>query len=345
MKKKIFVLGYFGYMSNQLDGQTIKTRNIYKLLHSHESEFKYIKYFDTQQFQKTKLLIIKLLSEIIKCNTLIIIPAQNSLTYIFPVVYLISKIKNIKILYVAVGGWLVEFLGTKKLHVSLLSNVRCIFVQSSHLKDLLISSYSFNNVVAFPNFRIHQFTPTFLENAKKFKIVFMARINRLKGLDVVFSLAEYIEKSDSLKATIIMDFYGPIDKNDEGHFNTLVEKFCFVSYKGILQPDDIYKTLNQYDVLALPTKYFTEGFPGSILDAYISGIPVVVSQWKYAAEFVENEVTGYIFPFENGEKDFIDCVMKLYHDRVQLQNMKRKAYARSRLYSSDKAWNIMKNYM
>ena len=30
--KKVLVLGYFGYRSNQLDGQTIKTRNIMRLL-------------------------------------------------------------------------------------------------------------------------------------------------------------------------------------------------------------------------------------------------------------------------------------------------------------------------
>ena len=30
--KKILVIGYFGYKSNQLDGQTIKTRNVYKLI-------------------------------------------------------------------------------------------------------------------------------------------------------------------------------------------------------------------------------------------------------------------------------------------------------------------------
>lgn len=31
MKRKVLVLGYFGYNTNQLDGQTVKTRHIYTL--------------------------------------------------------------------------------------------------------------------------------------------------------------------------------------------------------------------------------------------------------------------------------------------------------------------------
>lgn len=30
-KTKVLVLGYFGYMTNQLDGQTVKTRDVYRL--------------------------------------------------------------------------------------------------------------------------------------------------------------------------------------------------------------------------------------------------------------------------------------------------------------------------
>ena len=28
---KVLVLGYFGYQTNQLDGQTVKTRDVYRL--------------------------------------------------------------------------------------------------------------------------------------------------------------------------------------------------------------------------------------------------------------------------------------------------------------------------
>lgn len=39
--------------------------------------------------------------------------------------------------------------------------------------------------------------------------------------------------------------------------------------------------------MLLPTHYYTEGLPGSVLDAYMSGIPIIVSRWKHASEFVK----------------------------------------------------------
>lgn len=32
MQKNILIIGYFGYVTNQLDGQTIKTRNVFDLI-------------------------------------------------------------------------------------------------------------------------------------------------------------------------------------------------------------------------------------------------------------------------------------------------------------------------
>lgn len=48
--KKILVFGYFGYVTNQLDGQTIKTREIYELIKSHD-EYD-VCYADTQEFRE-----------------------------------------------------------------------------------------------------------------------------------------------------------------------------------------------------------------------------------------------------------------------------------------------------
>ncbi len=56
MKRRILVLGYFGYLNNQLDGQTIKTRNIYELLLLKTSDNISVNIYDTQQYKCSKLL-------------------------------------------------------------------------------------------------------------------------------------------------------------------------------------------------------------------------------------------------------------------------------------------------
>jgi glycosyltransferase involved in cell wall biosynthesis len=340
-KPKILVLGYFGYQNNQLDGQTIKTRNVYNLLKLKASEIGEVRYFDTQIFQYNKFAFIKLLWKILLCNKLIYLPAQNSLKYIFPFIYILSKIKSFSILYIVVGGWLYEYLENKSLHRYCLNRIEGVFTESDSLKNKLLYAYHFNNVVTFPNFRIHNFVPTFTCNDSVFKIVFMARLNRMKGIDTVFLLAEYVKQF----ADISIDFYGPIAEEDEEYFRSQLRQYPAVAYFGVLEPDTIYTILTQYDVMVLPTKYYTEGFPGSILDAYIAGIPVIATEWKHAKEFIEAEISGYIVPFINGEQKFIEAILRLYKDRDLLKVMRKNAYNKSKEYSAKAAWKILEPYI
>lgn len=344
MNNKILVLGYFGYVTSQIDGQTIKTRNIYDLIKYKNINIFSIDYFDTQSIQKNKLLIFKMIWMILSCHKLVYVPAQNNLKYIFPFLYFICKLKHIDILYFVVGGWLADYIESKNIYIFLLSKIRGIFTESEQLKTSLITKYKFNNVTVFQNFRIHSFIPSFIQENNCFKIVFMARINRMKGIDAIFRLAQHIENQHGKYHQIIIDFWGPIDQKDEVFFREKIEEYTFINYKGILDPKQVYATLTTYDLSVLPTKYITEGFPGTILDSYISGIPVIVSNWKYAHEFVEQGMTGFIFDLNN-EDEFHHYVDKLYRDRKILLEMKKNAYEKSKKYSSESAWLIIKNYL
>lgn len=343
MKYKVLVLGYFGYITSQTDGQTIKTRNIYELLKYKNKNIFIVNYFDTESFKKNKLLIFKMVWMILFSYKLVYVPAVNNLKYIFPFIYVICKIKRIDILYFVVGGWLADYLENKNFYIFLLSKIRGIFTESEQLKSLLIKKYKFNNVTVFQNFRIHSFIPSFHQHKDDFKIVFMARINRMKGIDTIFRLAERIENQYGKYHQIIIDFWGPIEQKDEVFFRKKIEEFTFINYKGILDPEQIYATLTTYDLSLLPTRYITEGFPGTILDSYISGIPVIVSNWKYASEFVEQGKTGFIFDLDK-EDEFYYYVDKLYKNRNVLLEMKQNAFKKSQMYSSESAWLIIQNY-
>jgi len=212
------------------------------------------------------------------------------------------------------------------------------------MANSLIDCYHFPNVATFPNFRIHSFVPSFNNSPATFKVAYMARIFREKGIDAVFRLAAYIQKTYGNQHSICIDFYGQIQSDEEAYFREEVAKHYFVSYKGVLEPEQIYKTLDQYDVVVLPTRFFTEGFPGTIMDAYISGIPVVVTKWKYATEFVNHGGSGYLFDL-NREEEFYSYVDLLYNDRAQLLKMKHLAHGKSKEYSSEIAWQILKKYL
>lgn len=335
------VLGYFGYHTNQLDGQTVKTRDLSKLLKDKLGENN-VAYFDTQDFQYGKLSIFVLLKKVIDCKSLFYLPAHNNLKYIFPIIFVLSKIFRFEILYFVVGGWLVEYLFTKPMHRWMLKRIKGVFTETKLMKESLESKYAFDNIVKFPNFRFTTFVPTEYHEDGKLKIVFLARINKMKGLDTVFSLASFIERR---KINVSVDFYGPIYEPDRDYFFDGLSKFEFVSYKGELQPEQINSTIEKYDVMLLPTHYYTEGLPGSVVDAYMSGIPIIVSKWKHAEEFVINGETGFIIPFENGLNKLEEYIMYLYENPLRLSEMKKNSYIESSKYCSDFAWEIISKYI
>ena len=318
---KILVLGNFGYRSNHLDGQTVKTRDVYRLV-TEQVKGK-VDYYDTEDFRYKKLSIFKMFWKVIRSRTLVYLPAHNNLKYIFPIIYVLSILFRVKIHYFVVGGWLREFLQTLPLHRFMLARIVGIHVETQRLKKELEEYYKFKHVDIFPNFRFFSFDPSRTESAK-LRIVFMARVNKMKGLDWIFNLADYLSKNN-LEDKYSMTFYGPINEEDREYFETNLRKYSFAEYRGVLQPDHIYETLCNYDVMLLPTHFYTEGLPGSIVDAYISGIPVIATEWKHAHEFIEHGKSGFLIPFENGQNELIEKVVKLESNRDLLARLQAGA--------------------
>lgn len=341
--KKVLVLGAFGYRTTLFDGQTIKTRNLKDLI---EKKIQSVDYYDTQNFQYNKFSVFKMLWKAIRCKHLFYLPAENNLRIIFPVLFFLSNIFHYEIHYYVVGGWLVEFLKDKPRLVKKLNAISGIHCETNLMKRNLEKAYNFHNVDVFPNFRINSFIPQKHHTNGRLKVVFMARILKQKGLDTIFAMGDKIKKNN-LENQISVDFYGPLMNwdNDEEYFLDNIKNYHFMKYFGPLEPNDIYKTLEKYDVMVLPTHFYTEGLPGSVLDAYISGIPVIVTKWKHATEFVDDGMSGFVIPFEDEGYDLFDKVNFMLNYPKELDRMKTAARERWLEFSSEHAWELIKKYI
>ena len=60
--------------------------------------------------------------------------------------------------------------------------------------------------------------------------------------------------------------------------------------------------------MLFPTRFFTEGIPGTIIDAYAAGIPVISARWESFSDIVEDGVTGvgYEFNSQDALTDLLD---------------------------------------
>lgn len=343
-RKKIFLLGALGFQTTSLNGQTVRTRSVLSLLQEKLDSIDYIiDYFDTISIKQSKTQVITIVKKLFCCDQLIYLPAQNNLKYLFPIIYILSKIRKIPIIYISIGGWLADFITDKPIHKFMLRNV-IILTQTQRLKTRLQTEHKILDTHYFPNFRFYEHIPRIekSENITTLRLVFMSRINKLKGYNMIFNAISYFE---SKNFNISVDFYGQILEDDKEDFLSKIDKFKSANYIGILKPEEIYSVIGKYDILLLPTQYYTEGFPGAILDAYISGIPVIVTRWLHAEEFVDENVTGYIVPFNNGNFEFIDHIQNLYKDRDKLYELKRNAFIKSKSYSSNFAWLVLKPFL
>ena len=338
-QKQILVFGYFGYVTNQLDGQTIKTRAIYNLL-KERSEAK-ISFADTQEFRSNKKSILLFIRDFLRCNTLVWLPAQNNLKFLFPLIWYASRIFRFEIIYIVIGGWLSTILGSLPFHKRRLKKIKSILVENHTTVKELEDCCGFKNLDVIPNFREIVPKPKIEKDEGELRLVFMARVNKMKGLDVIVEIAEHLKDIN-----VTIDIYGPIFADDEAYFKSeLIERFNSVKYCGVLQPEVICDTLRHYDVMLFPTHYYTEGFPGSIMDAYRSGLPVIATNWKHANEFIMDGISGYVVDFDKPAKEMVERINILYNDREMLLRMKEAAYNESLKYTPDIAYKVLHEYI
>ena len=334
---KILILGNFGHYNNQIDGQTIKTRNIYLLFKNKLSDD--VSFIDISEVKANKFLIFKVFFSLIKCNSLIYLPGRNNLKFIFPLLHFMSYILQYKINYFVIGGWLPEFLKRHSIHTLLLKNINAIYVETDNMDLKLQNLFGLKKNHVIPNFRIHNF-PRIINNCgSSLKIVFMSRIIIEKGIDLIF---DFVKNSMAEKPNFKfqLDFYGQIKPDFYDYFLSEINKYSNVKYKGVADPDRVHEILNLYDLLLLPTRYIGEGFPGAVIDAYISSIPVIASKWKDIPNFIVEGETGFTFELTEVNM-FYHYIFKLGENQQLLKSMKIRAYEQSLKYSSENCWHII----
>jgi glycosyltransferase involved in cell wall biosynthesis len=204
-------------------------------------------------------------------------------------------------------------------------DLKSIVVEGSKLKIQLSKLGIQENVFVIPNFKPNFKLNQTFKSENKWRFIFISTICKEKGVDLIFEAIKELQITFNGQINLEVDLYGPIENNYRLSFFESLNKYKdSVNYKGYLNiienPLHSYEILSTYDIMLFPTMYKGEGFPGVLIDAMISGIPVIASDWNMNSEVVIDGVNGFLMK-ENTAKELSVIMKNCMGDKKRIQEL------------------------
>ncbi len=323
VKNKLFIIGHFGFGKELLNGQTVKTKILAKELNDQLGEEEVI-CVDTHG---SRLKLIKTLLSLFgiakRTKNAVMLPAHNGVKVLTPILLQLRRMYGIKLHYVVIGGWISDMVkGAPSLREGL-KKFDGIYVETNTMK-LSLEAQGFQNIFVMPNCKkLNVLSKEELIYAEKppLKLCTFSRVMRKKGIEDAVNAVKAIN-SERGSRMYTLDIYGQIDSEQTEWFETLKSEFPeYIKYCGLVDYDKSTETLKDYFALLFPTKFYTEGIPGTIIDAYGAGLPVLSSKWESYGDIIRENETGYCYEFDNyGE--FVQKLRNMADDPEAFNKMK-----------------------
>lgn len=166
------------------------------------------------------------------------------------------------------------------------------------------------------------YTPS-MENKSCRRFVYVGQVRAYKGIREIIEAAERFEQG------IRVDIYGPLFNDLEQH---IFEACKRVNYCGVLSPEDVIPTLKHYDMLLLPTKAATEGYPGAVFEGYSAGLPIITTRCGGIPEIVDDQSGLFVEP-DNSDALFEAMKVVVENDEVY-QKLRQGVYEKRKQFDS-----------
>lgn len=345
MKKfKVGVCGNFDTEHTIANGQTVKTINLWeKLCEIYGKENVLV--FNTYGFKKNPVgSVLRFVKFMKQCENVVMLPAVSAVKVLVPIAVKLKNKNKCKVHYVVIGAWLGKLLKNKN---SLLKNVKLldgVFVETKTLKNEL-DMLGIEKTYIFPNFKQMEILPgneMIFQNEHPLKLCFFSRVTEQKGIR---ELVETIKRINSERAIYKLDIYGPIDEGYRDEFELLKQEFDEnISYCGVVESNRTRDVVKNYFLQVFPTKFKTEGIPGSIIDSYCAGVPVIAAEWNSCHDIVDEGETGVSFELGNFEA-MEELLLKAAENPEKINNMKLNCLSKAKIYDADNAIKILTSKM
>lgn len=298
---KVCVVGYFGDGIHKVtDGQGIKTVELYNALKDFYDADNVLK---VNTYGKKKFsLAIKLLEAISKCDNLIVVVSANGRKTIIPLLDFYNKFFHKRIFHSLIGCTTYKTLDEKPRLKPIFQRLNGNWAETKVSKQQL-EDRGLTNVHVIKNFK----TLKILDESELvytkddiFRFCTFSRVENMKGIPNVIHAVNKLNQKYG-KTVCTLDIYGKIEDDFVEEFEQLKVDFgdC-IKYKGVVEFEKSVDTIKHYYMLIFPTLYYTEGIPGTIIDSFSAGVPVISAEWESCFDIMSKDL-GITYEIGNDE--------------------------------------------
>lgn len=332
---KLAIIGNIGRQDCAVsDGQTVKTRIVSSELQNQLGREQILVINTYGGINNLLKAPFQCLRAMLKAKNILIFPAHNGIRVYAPILALLSYIfPNKRLHYAVIGGWLPDFIKQRKIIAWALMRFHGIYVETSTMKNAM-EHMSYNNIFVMPNCKrlnILNDEELTISDHIPYKLCTFSRVMKEKGIgDAVNAIKLINDKFGKIIYTL--DIYGSVDDSQKVWFSELQATFPeYISYKGCVDFDKSVETVKNYFALLFPTQFFTEGIPGTIIDAYAAGVPVIAARWQSFADIIDDGVSGYGYDFYD-KNMLISLLQSIASNPKLITNLKQNCIVTSQKY-------------
>lgn len=195
-------------------------------------------------------------------------------------------------------------------------------IQGSHLKDLChpilteIINHGIDEMEPREDFEIHNTDFNLETTSHPLKVLFVGRLERRKGIDILYKAIEEIFKAKEADKKISFKIVGEEVDHDiiEDFINKNKDKrwFLNINHLGKISEAELANEYNNCDLFVAPSRF--ESFGLIYLEAMSQGKPVIGCDVGGVPEIIKDGHNGYIIPNEDYIK-LAERIMDIYTSR------------------------------
>ena len=230
------------------------------------------------------------------------------------------------------GGFFHKEISAGSRYAKICGELKVNYVESERMVETL-KQKGIANAEYFPNPRSEKGCRAPREvQLGKIKCVFFSQISSMKGVREIMSMCELLTEEE--RKCITVDFYGHIVDEIKNDFLKFEKKYDNVKYCGIFDSvkNNVYDKLNEYDILLFPTSWKGEGVPGILVEAKMSGICPIVSDWLYNTEIVIDGKEGVAIE-GNYHAEMLRIIRTFLYNPQRLVDLKNGSFESRKRYA------------